>query len=94
MSKKDIKNKTVQMTIREDDEIVQIPSKEPADEEPAWVTYELKRTLNLGDYESLSIKVGVTVPCRKKEIPKVYRQAEKFVEKRIDEKLTKWGFKK
>lgn len=94
MSRKDTKNKTVQMTITEDNETVQIPSKEPIDEEPAWVTYELKRTINMGNYESLSVKVGVTVPCRKREIPKMYKQAERFVEKRIDEKLSKWGFRK
>lgn len=94
MSKKDTKNRTVQMTIVEDNEVVQVPSKTPADEEPAWVTYELKRTLKLAEYESLSLRVGITVPCRKKEIQQTYEEARKFVEKRIKERLIKWGFKK
>jgi len=93
MSKKDTKNKTVQMTVVEDNEVTNIPSKVPAEEEPAWVTYELKRTVNMGDYESLSVKIGVTVPCRRKEISTVYKQAGKFVEKKMDQKLAKWGFK-
>lgn len=36
--------------------------------EPAYVTAKAKRTVNLGDYESMSIEVGVTYPCYPEEV--------------------------
>lgn len=36
--------------------------------EPAKVSYEVGLTMNLGNYESARITVGVTIPCYREEL--------------------------
>jgi len=91
MSKKSTKNKTVQTTLIQDEDIQQVPSDTPATEDMAYVTYEFGRTINVGNMEMLKFRIGLTVPCTKKNINKMYKKAAKFVETKMDEKLKEWG---
>jgi len=91
MSKKSTKNKTVQATLIQDDDIQQVPSDTPATEDSAYVTYEFGRTINVGNMEMLKFRIGLTVPCTKNNINKMYKKAAKFVETKMDEKLKEWG---
>ena len=88
---KSTKNKTVQATLIDNDTITQAPSDTPAEEESAYVTYEFGRTINVGNMEMLKFRIGLTVPCTKKNINKMYEKAAKFVEMKMEEKLKEWG---
>jgi len=48
--------------------------------EPAIVTIKKGLTINLGDYESARIDVGVSLPCYKEEIPAALETATRVVE--------------
>lgn len=50
--------------------------------EPAKVEVSLGLTLNLGNFESARISVGVTVPCYKEETDAAYEWAKNWVSER------------
>lgn len=63
--------------------------------EPAKITFELGVTMNMGDYESAKITVGVTIPCYKEEMREAYAYARQIAESVIsDEKGKIKGSKK
>jgi len=47
--------------------------------EPAYVKASMGMTINLGNYESLRIDAGVTIPCYKEEIAQAHEQAYQIV---------------
>lgn len=49
----------------------------------AMVTVGGKQTINMGDYNSVSISVEVSLPCSKEEIGDVYNFASEWVSARI-----------
>lgn len=51
--------------------------------EPAQVTMQVGLTLNLGNYESATIKRGLTIPCYREEIPVVERRMSEWLMTRI-----------
>lgn len=51
---------------------------------PAQVSLEYGLTLNLGNYESARLTVGVTLPCYAEEVDTMYEQARGWVEERIN----------
>lgn len=53
--------------------------------DPARVRQVRRRTINLGNYESVSIEVGVELPCYVEEIDDASDEASYFVEERMDE---------
>lgn len=57
---------------------------------PCVVSYSLGATINIGNYESLKVNIGLSVPVTDpKNIPKAYKkviaQVEKLLEKKVDE---------
>jgi hypothetical protein len=50
---------------------------------PAQVSYELGATMNIGNFESVRVSVGVTVPCYREEIEAAYIWAKEFAEARL-----------
>lgn len=55
--------------------------------EPAKVLFELGVTMNMGNYESAKITVGVSIPCYKEEMREAYAYARQIAESVIaDEK--------
>ena len=54
---------------------------------PAQTTAKLGMTVNLGNYESLRVDVGVSVPCYKEEIPAATQFCFDFAEKKLFEKV-------
>jgi len=53
--------------------------------EPAKVTVELGVTLNLGDYESARVTVGVSAPCYREEVMDAYQHWLQFAKTRLVE---------
>lgn len=51
--------------------------------DPATVFVEYGLTLNLGNYESARVSIGVRVPCYTEEIPEAEEWAKKWVEERL-----------
>lgn len=60
---------------------------------PAMVSVSGKVTKNLGNYESLSVSVGISLPCNPndKEIDKAYDYASSFVDKYTIKELQSCG---
>lgn len=74
------------ITLDETDEPEQIKVNEFKDNIPvAKVEVASQMTLNLGNYESVQFRVGVTLPCYLEELNDAFKAAHKFV----DTKLTK-----
>ena len=48
--------------------------------QPATVNAEIGLTINIGNYESVRVHVGVTVPCYKEEVEDCYQWAKDFAE--------------
>ena len=48
------------------------------------VNFEVKRVVNMGNYEAVHITVGITLPCTEKQINKTYLKAKDFVELRLE----------
>lgn len=55
--------------------------------EPAEVEAKLGMTVNLGNYESLRVDVGVKIPCYKEEIANAHILAFQIVEKELFNKV-------
>lgn len=56
--------------------------------EPAYVSVRVGATKNMGNYESLRLEVGVTIPCYTEEITEVEKQATEWVDDKMDKKLS------
>ena len=58
------------------------------------VSYGLSRTLNMGDFESTKLHVGVSMEVEDKvskdEVEKVYKRIKSFVDEKIEEEERKW----
>lgn len=60
------------------------------DDEPlAEVSVDLRRTINLGNYNSVQIGVGITVPAQFGKVEKSYRAALEWVHKKLNEEVAK-----
>lgn len=53
----------------------------------ATVGFNCKMTLNLGDFESVSVGVFASVPCYKEEMDTAFIMAKKFVDKRLNKEV-------
>jgi hypothetical protein len=51
--------------------------------EPAKVSVEFGLTMNLGNYESCKISVGLVVPCYREEVNDAYADARQYVEDKM-----------
>lgn len=71
------KAKETEGPIDEKDETIAIHRFET---EPAKVSFEIGVTMNLGNYESARISVGVAVPCYREEMDQAFEFARKFAE--------------
>ena len=54
------------------------------------VAYELSRTINLGNYESVKIGVSFSLPCGVGQESNVYKDVKKFVTEKVEEEEDKW----
>ena len=58
------------------------------------ISYGLSRTLNMGDFESTKLHVGVSMEVEDKvskdEVEKVYKRIKSFVDEKIEEEERKW----
>jgi hypothetical protein len=62
----------------------------PAGVEPAFVRVSVGSTYNLGNFESLRLDVGVTLPCRVEDIDETYRRASDYVAEKLQEEEAQW----
>jgi hypothetical protein len=53
----------------------------------AEVEYGCKMTLNLGNFESVSITVGVTLPSSVEELDEAFDAAKNFVDRRLNKEV-------
>jgi len=58
----------------------------------AEVSYSLTRTLNMGNYESTKIHVGLSLECEgsKEEIDRAFERTKHFVETKIAVQEHEW----
>jgi len=56
--------------------------------EPATVSLEYGLTLNMGNYESCRLTVGIRLPCYKEQVEEAYEAASSWVETKISEQVT------
>ena len=58
----------------------------------ARVDFSLSRTLNMGDFESTRIMVGLSLECEptREDIQKTYAKAKRFVEVAIAKEEHEW----
>ena len=54
------------------------------------VTYELSRTINLGNYESVKVGVSLSFPCKVGQESNVYEDVKKFVTEKVEEEGDRW----
>jgi len=52
--------------------------------QPAEVFYEAGGTINIGNYESARVTVGIRVPCYREEITTAFDTAKSWVEKVLE----------
>lgn len=57
--------------------------------EPAYVNYSEGATINVGNYQSVRIDVGISLPCYVEEIDDAFIKAKEIVSKKIDEEIEK-----
>jgi hypothetical protein len=57
--------------------------------EPTRVTVDAGLTINLGNYETARIRVGISVPCYREEADAAYDQAYGWVTDRVEEETKK-----
>jgi hypothetical protein len=55
--------------------------------EPAKVNFALGLTLNLGNFESARIDIGIVAPCYKEESEAAYVFAKEWVEKKLSSEV-------
>lgn len=73
-----------EVTVTAKDEVLEIKKFETT---PAVVRRGYGLTMNLGNYESARIDVGIEVPCYIADIEKADEFARRFVDKRIKEEV-------
>jgi len=56
---------------------------------PAKVLVDLSRTINTGNYNSLKISIGISLPCYVEMIDEGYKVALDFVTEKLDNELVK-----
>jgi hypothetical protein len=54
---------------------------------PAEVLYEAGATINMGNYESGRVTVGIRVPCYREEIATAFDTAKVWVEKVLEDEV-------
>lgn len=74
----------------EDKEVEVLRSIFTDNEQPALVKVGAGMTINLGNFESLRIDCGVTIPCHPHDIERAYEVASNFVADRIADEQTAW----
>lgn len=53
--------------------------------DPAFVTVRAGMTLNMGDYESLRVEVGISMPCYKEMVEETFDAVAEEVNKLLNE---------
>lgn len=58
----------------------------------ARVEYSISRTLNLGDFESVKIQVGLSLECSasKEEVELAFTRAKRFVDTKVVQQEHEW----
>lgn len=56
---------------------------------PAEVSYSVGLTLNMGNYESARVDVGIKMPCYVEEVDVTYRRIQAWAEKLLSEERDK-----
>ena len=58
----------------------------------AVVEYSLTRTLNMGNYESTKIQVGLSLECEstREEVERTFEKAKRFVEEKMIRQESDW----
>ena len=51
------------------------------------VFVHLSRTVNLGNYESMKVDIGLTLSCEPEEVEEKYAECKSFVETKLNEKM-------
>ncbi|MGQ9570677.1 MAG: hypothetical protein ACUVUQ_07510 [Thermodesulfovibrionales bacterium] len=51
--------------------------------EPYYVSYRRSKTINMGNYESEKVEIGLTVPCKKTEQAKTLKNIIKWVNEEV-----------
>lgn len=69
------------------DEMIEV---KPFVVEPAYVNYSEGVTLNVGNFQSIRIDVGITLPTYIEEIDSAYKKAKEIVDKQINEEIVKY----
>lgn len=92
MSRKILKRKLVRhetkvKAIGEVSEIDKALNPKIFDQEPVYVNYKLGATLNIGNYESLRVDVGLTVPCQMKDVNSIIDKTKKRVVEEIKKEV-------
>lgn len=54
---------------------------------PVLLNLSFSRTLNTGNFESLRIVVGLTMPCKVEYLEQAYKETKKFVEEHLQQEL-------
>jgi hypothetical protein len=67
----------------DDEELIDVANNLP--ENPAMANTKLGVTLNLDNYESLRVDVGVTIPCNVEDVEAVQNNSYEFCERKIIE---------
>ncbi len=58
------------------------------------VSFEVGRTINLGNFENVKISVGIDINTDTDSLDKDYARAQKWVERKLSEEEDKWESKK
>ena len=58
----------------------------------ARVEYSISRTLNLGDFESVKIQVGLSLECgaSKEDVELAFSRAKRFVDAKVVQQEHEW----
>lgn len=54
---------------------------------PAEVFYEAGATLNMGNYESVRLTIGIRMPCYREEANEAFDMAKAWVESRLEQEV-------
>lgn len=54
---------------------------------PAYAMVKKGATKNMGNYESVRVEVGVSVPCYLEELDRVIKDASKFVDVELEREM-------
>ena len=65
--------------------------KAEVEDKRALVSYKLGITKSMGNFESLRLDIGVSLPCKENEVGRTYQKAKKQVGKWMDKELSKYA---